>query len=135
MKRANIHFSDQNHYPVLRSTLVTIVLGIVLFIVNKLGYGSGIIHGKMGYILAFYLAMSFMIDRLMSQGFRNNREKFVQFYLAISVVRFLLSLTFIGIFLYNGVPDSGLFVANFFALYLFYTCFEIWGVYRKLRAN
>lgn len=119
----------------LRSTLVTIVLGIVLFIVNKLGYGSGIIHEKMGYILAFYLAMSFMIDRLMSQGFRNNREKFVQFYLAISVVRFLLSLTFIGIFLYNGVPDSGLFVANFFALYLFYTCFEIWGVYRKLRAN
>lgn len=119
----------------LRSTLATIVIGIVFFIVDSLGYATGILHPKIWYILAFYLALSFLIDQLMSQAFRNNREKFVPFYLAVTTVRFLLSLIFIGVFLYLDVPNGLLFVANFFALYLFYTCFEIWGIYRKLRAN
>lgn len=119
----------------LRSTLATIIIGIVFFIVDTMGIAHGILHSKIWYILTFYLALSFLIDQLMIQAFRNNREKFVQFYLAVSVVRFIVSLVFVGVFLFNGVPDSGLFVANFFALYLFYTCFEIWGVYRKLRAN
>ncbi len=119
----------------LRSTLATVIIGIVFFIVDSLGYSEGILHPKIWYILTFYMALSFLIDQLMLQGFRNNREKFVQFYLSVSIVRFILSLIFVGVFLYRKVPDGGLFVANFFALYLFYTCFEIWGVYRKLRAN
>ncbi len=118
-----------------RSTLATIIIGIVLFIVDSLGYPPGILHPKIWYILAFYMALSFLIDQLMLQAFRNNREKFVQFYMSVSVVRFILSLVFLGVFLYRRVPEGELFVANFFALYLFYTCFEIWGVYRKLRAN
>jgi hypothetical protein len=55
--------------------------------------------------------------------------------MSVSVARFIVCLLFIGVFLYYKVPDSLLFVANFFALYLFYTFFEIWGIYRKLRAN
>jgi hypothetical protein len=120
---------------VLRSTLATLVIGIVFFIVDSAGYSQGILHPKIWHILAFYLALSFLIDQLMTQAFRNNREKFVQFYMSVSVARFIVCLLFIGVFLYYKVPDSLLFVANFFALYLFYTFFEIWGIYRKLRAN
>ncbi len=119
----------------LRSTIATVVIGIVLFIVESTGNQKGILHPDIWYIVAFYLALSFLTDQLMLQAFRNNREKFVQFYLSISVIRLILSLAFIGIFLYNKVPEEILFISNFFALYLFYTCFEIWGVYRKLRAN
>lgn len=119
----------------LKSTLATLIIGIAFFIVESLGYAHGILHPKIWFILAFYLALSFLIDQLMIQAFRNNREKFVQFYMAVSVVRFIVCLIFLGVFLYNKVEDSLLFVANFFALYLFYTFFEIWGIYRKLRAN
>lgn len=119
----------------VRSVIATILIGIVFLIVDSLGYATGILHPYKWYILAFYFALSFLIDQLMSQAFRNNREKFVQFYLSISIIRFILSLIFIGIFLFIGVGDSALFIINFFVLYLFYTCFEIWGVYRKLRAN
>ncbi len=119
----------------LRSVLFTILLGIVFLIVESTGYAAGILHPEFEYILAFFFALSLLIDQLISQAFRNNREKFVQFYLSISIVRFILSLIFVGIFLYLDIEDKNLFVINFFVLYLFYTCFEIWGVYRKLRAN
>ena len=121
--------------PVLRSVIATVLIGIVFLIVESTGNAEGLLHPYKWYILAFFFTLSFMIDQLMSQGFRNKREKFVQFYLSVTVVRLILSIIFIGVFLYLGVEDNILFVLNFFVLYLFYTCFEIWGVYRKLRAN
>jgi hypothetical protein len=71
----------------------------------------------------------------MEYGHRNNREKFVQFYLSTVVGRLILSVIFIGAFLYAGLTDSVLFIINFFALYLFYTSFEIYGLYRNLRRD
>ena len=118
----------------LRSTVATIILGIALFLAQRFGPDS-IIHPYIWYILAFFWGLSFLIHRLMEFGMRNNREKFVTFYLSTIVGRIILSLVFIAIFLFNGLTDSLAFVLNFFALYLFYTCFEIYGLYRNLRRD
>jgi hypothetical protein len=118
----------------LRSFLATLLLGIVFFLAQRQGLNAWL-HPSIWYMLAFFLGLSFLIHRLMEVGFRNNREKFVQFYLSTIVGRLILSLVFIGTFLYIGLPDPITFIGNFFALYLFYTCFEIYGLYRNLRRD
>ena len=117
-----------------RSILATLLIGIVLFLAQHFKFDS-YIHPDIWYILAFFFGLSFLIHRLMEFGLRNNREKFVTFYLSTIVGRLILSLVFIALFLYRGLTDSFLFVINFFALYLFYTCFEIYGLYCNLRRD
>ncbi|HEV7348712.1 hypothetical protein [Telluribacter sp.] len=118
----------------LRSILATLLLGIALFLAQKSGQDTWI-HPTIWYMLAFFLGVSFLIHRLMEMGFKNNREKFVQFYLSTIIGRLLLSLIFVGVFLYLGVDNRPAFILDFFALYLFYTGFEIFGLYRNLRRN
>ncbi|TLV01159.1 hypothetical protein [Dyadobacter luticola] len=118
----------------LRTLIATIILGIVLFLVQRY-LPFPILHPYIWYILIFFFGLSFFAHRLMEFGLRNNREKFVTFYISTIVGRIILSLVFIGLFLYQGLTDSFLFVTNFFALYLFYTCFEIYGLYRNLRRD
>jgi len=118
----------------IRSLVASLLLAIVLFLVQRFGNTTWI-HPYIWYILVFFVMLSFLIHRLMEYGLRNNREKFVTFYLSTIVGRLILSIIFIGIFLYSGLTDSFTFVINFFALYLFYTCFEIYGLYCKLRSD
>jgi O-antigen/teichoic acid export membrane protein len=118
----------------LRTLLASAILGIVFFLAQYFHFDS-FLHPYIWYILIFFFGLSFFAHRLMEFGLRNNREKFVTFYISTIVGRIVLSLVFIALFLYQGLTDSFLFVTNFFALYLFYTCFEIYGLYRNLRRD
>ncbi|KQS33653.1 hypothetical protein [Dyadobacter sp. Leaf189] len=118
----------------LRTLLATLILGIALFLVKHFG-GDTLLHPYIWYILIFFLGLSFLGHRLMEIGLRNNREKFVTFYISSIVARIILCLVFIAFFLYQGLSNSFLFIINFFALYLFYTCFEIYGLYCNLRRD
>lgn len=118
----------------LRSILATALLGIVFFLAEKTELGR-FIHQWIWYILAFFLGVSVLIHRLMEIGFRNKRENFVPFYISTIVVRLLLCMIFVAFFLYRGVPDQKIFIINFLVLYLFYTGFEIYGLYSNLRRD
>lgn len=118
----------------LQSLLFTILLGIVFFLASTLGLSSWI-HPSAGYMILFFLGISFLIHRLMEYGFSNKRDKFVEFYLSTVVIRLILCIVFVGVFLYRGLENAPVFIANFFALYLFYTIFEIYGLYRNLRRD
>ncbi|GHB58909.1 hypothetical protein [Persicitalea jodogahamensis] len=118
----------------LRSILLTLVLGIAFFLVEHYGYGF-YVHPWAKYMILFFLAISFLIHRLMEFGFRNKRDKFVEFYLSTVVARLLLCIAFVAVAFYFGVNNAPIFIANFFALYLFYTIFEIYGLYRTLRRD
>lgn len=125
---------ELNRYKMLRSIVFTIFLGIVLFTADYISLGQ-YIHPKKWSILAFFLALALLQHRLMEFGFRENRKKFVQFYLSSLTARFVMCLIFVGVFLYLKVEDPNGFVLTFFAFYLFYTCFEIYGLYRNLRRD
>ncbi len=86
-------------------------------------------------MLAFFLGVSFLFHRLMEFGFKDKRDKFVEFYLSTVVARLILCVIFVGVYLYLEVDQIEVFIANFFALYLFYTIFEIYGLYRNLRRD
>ena len=98
-------FAPQKHacrpYHMLRSLLLTLLLGIVFFLAPTLGI-SAWIHPTTGYMILFFLGISFLIHRLMEFGFSNKRDKFVEFYLSTVVIRLLLCIVFVGFFLYRG---------------------------------
>ncbi len=118
----------------LRSLLLTFLLGIGYFLASPLGYGAWI-PAQWPYMLLFFLGVSYLIHRLMTFGFRDKREKFVEFYLSTVVMRLLLCIVFVGVNLYLGVDNAPVFVAHFFGMYLLYTIFEICGLYRTLRRD
>lgn len=116
------------------SLILTSILGIALFLASRSGYDSWI-PAQWPYMLLFFLAVSYLIHRLMAFGFRNKREKFVEFYLSTVVMRLVLCIVFVGVNLYLGVENAPVFVAHFFGMYFLYTIFEIRGLYRTLRRD
>ena len=117
-----------------KTFILTGILIIVFFLAEPIGLGH-LLHPQKWIILTFFVAYSFLLHRLIELGFRENRKNFIQFYLTTVVLRLILSVIFIGIELYIGLQQQQLFIIDFFALYLFYTIFEIWNLSSNLRQN
>lgn len=117
-----------------RTIIFTILIGIVFFTAEH--YSSTLLLPKeKWYILSFFFILAFLQHRITSLGFQENRERFVQFFLLTVVIRLILCILFVGIFLYLKVAQPAAFVVLFFVLYLFYTFFEVLGLYRNLRRD
>jgi hypothetical protein len=118
----------------LRTFLLTAFVGIAFFAVSKTDFASFLPYEKW-YVLAFFFALYAFQHRLLEFGWRNKNKQFIQFYLTSTVIRLLLSAIFFGLFLYFGVKNQKTFAITFIVLYLFYTCFEIYGISTKLRRD
>ena len=118
----------------LRTLLFTACLGIAFFVAEYLGKPD-LFHAEKWVILAFFFCLSTLQHRLMEYGFRNEREKFIEFYLTATIVRLLFGIGFVGAFLYVGVAQFQRFILTFFALYVCYSCFEIYGLCSNLRRD
>jgi hypothetical protein len=116
----------------LRTIALTITIGLLFYFAPQIGF-SQYFHPQRWMILAFFFAVSYLNHILLNLGFAKNRENFVQYYLGSVTARLILSLIFIGTFVYSGIQNPYLFIINFFVLYLCYTGFEIFDLYRKLR--
>lgn len=115
-----------------KTILLTSVLAIVFFLADFSGL-NGWLHPLKWIILSFFFCTSWMTNLLSEQGMANNGEKFIVFYLASVVIRIVSALVFITVILVKRVDKTYLFLANFFALYLCFTLFEIIFIVRKLR--
>jgi len=113
---------------------LTIFVGIVFFTAERLSFNLALPTEKW-FILAFFLFMSLLQHQLMAIGLRQNQERFVEFYLINTVLRLVGCVLFVGAFLYLRSPQPAPFIITFFALYLFYTFFEVLGLYRNLRRD
>jgi uncharacterized membrane protein len=114
--------------------LINGIVFLVLFL-GKAFLPGALFHQEIWTIFIFFLCVSFLHFRLMSLGLANQKEHFINFFLANVVLNLILSLVFIGVYLYLKVADQEKFIASFFALYLCYTGFEMWINLRKLRQN
>lgn len=114
------------------SILFFLALGLLIFIFRYLGF-SQYIHPKIWLIYAFFLAIAFLNYQLMKGAFENNREKFITYFMASVVVRLILSLLFLGTFVFTKVENLQLFAINFFVLYLCALVFEIFENSRNLQ--
>jgi hypothetical protein len=87
------------------------------------------------FILAFFFAVYVFQHRLLEFGTDNDNKNFIQFFMASTVFRLVLSVVFVGLFLHFGIKNTKTFIITFIVLYLFYTCFEIYGISTKLRRD
>lgn len=118
----------------LRPILFTAFLAIAFFVVEQY-YATFWLHPNWKILLVFFLSVSFLTHRLVSTGLQGDRERFVPLYLAATVARLVLGLSFIGFFLFHHVGQRRVFVFDFLVLYICYTGFEIWTLTRNLRHN
>lgn len=114
------------------STLVFfILLGFIIYFIKMSAYSS-IVHHSIWPLFAFLAAISFLSFQLVKFGFDNNREKFVTFFLASVVLRLILSVIFLGVFIFIKIENIQLFAINFIVLYLCVLLFEIFEISRNL---
>lgn len=92
------------------------------------------IHPKFWTIQLFFLIVSLLAHFLTEKGLRKVTE-FHIYYMGSMVIRLLFSMFFLLIMLYAFKEKRVVFVLNFLALYLIYTSFENYYLFRNLRAD
>ena len=91
------------------------------------------LHPRKWELLAFWACLTYLNHQLSKFGFANNRDNFVQFFLASVVLRLIFSVLFFAYFFKNQESELLKLIVNFFVLYLLFTGFEIYELYRKLQ--
>jgi hypothetical protein len=119
---------------IFKSIVFFSVLAIIIFTGQNFGYAN-FFHYHIWLIFAFFLAVAFLNSQLMKIAFEKNREKFITFFMASVVLRLILSLFFLGTFIFIKLENIQLFAINFFVLYLSALVFEIFENSRNLRQN
>ena len=118
----------------LRPFLLTSLLVIGFFIAERY-FAVPWLHPDWKILLVFFLSISFLTHRLVDTGLQGDRQRFILLYMTATVVRLILSLAFIGFFLFHQIEQRRTFVLDFLVLYIFYTSFEIWTLTRNLRRD
>ncbi|MFT7419227.1 MAG: hypothetical protein ACI9QN_000145 [Arcticibacterium sp.] len=116
----------------LKTALSIASILIVFFIADYLGPFS-YLHEWKYVMVVFFAAISFLLHTLVGVGIDAQSDKFIIFYLTSVIIRFLACIIFVVVSLHMDVGNVAVFIINFFALYLFFTSFEILGLYRNLR--
>ncbi|MES2797327.1 MAG: hypothetical protein V4683_15245 [Bacteroidota bacterium] len=119
---------------IIYSAVLFFVIALIIYILQNFGYNH-LIHANIWIIFVFFLAVAFLNYQLMKMAFEKNREKFITFFMASVVIRLILSLLFLGAFIFIKLENVQLFAINFFALYLCVLVFEIFENSRNLRQN
>lgn len=119
-------------FMILKNYSAGIISFIVLFLVSMSPFSS-YLHPQKWIIFAFFVSLNFLVMMLVDLGMKNNREKFIQFYLSAVVIRIVLIFIFIGFGIFKFKETRNLFVINTIVLYLFFTILEISIFIRKLR--
>ncbi len=118
----------------LRTFGFTVIIGLGFFVISELGLGANLPAEKW-FILVFFFAVYLFQHRLLEFGTNNDNKNFIQFFMASTVLRLILSVVFVGMFLRFGIKNTKTFTITFIVLYLSYTFFEIYGISAKLRRD
>ncbi|MBC8109610.1 MAG: hypothetical protein H7Y04_00970 [Verrucomicrobia bacterium] len=94
-----------------------------------------IIHGSVWQITSFMAILSLFAHFFMAFVLRKNKELFLLAYFTNMIIRLLACVGFVFVMVFSGLENRIVFMANFFAAYLFFLGFEIYLLLANLRAN
>ncbi len=120
---------------IITSLIVSLVLAAIVFGLQQMESTAQFIHEKVWSIIIFSAILGLIVVIIGDWGIRNmDAQSRPNLFLGLTVLRLLLSMGFVGIVLFVGIEDRIIWVANFFAAYLFYLVFEIYSILSNLRA-
>ncbi|MFT6215900.1 MAG: xanthine/uracil permease [Roseivirga sp.] len=114
--------------------IISALLASVIYILQQLEGTAKLIHSGVWGIMIFSVFLALIIVAMNSWGLKNlDPQSRTNLFLGTTVLRLILSMGFIGAALFLGIENQILWVANFFAIYLFYLVFEIYTILSNLR--
>ncbi len=117
------------------SLIVSVILAGVVYGLQQMESTQQFIHEKVWSIIIFSAILGLIVVIIGDWGIRNmDAQSRPNLFLGLTVLRLLLSMGFVGIVLFVGIENRVIWVANFFAAYLFYLVFEIYSILSNLRA-
>ena len=113
---------------------------ILLFIINSLiifllKYTLPRFYHNSIWLVQLFFLLIILISHKVAEAGLKKQDEFHSFYLGSMAIRFLLSIIFIFIVLFNFKQNPVIFIVAFFILYLVYTSFEIYFLLRNLQTD
>ncbi|GMQ27934.1 hypothetical protein [Algoriphagus confluentis] len=115
----------------VRFWLFSLGLGLIIWVLQQVF--PVIVHPKIWEILIFLVLFFFFIQLLNSFLLKVLPDSFFQISVLAMVLRLIGSLVFIGVEVWPGMENIILFIADFFAIFLFYLVFDIYAFLANLR--
>ncbi|WP_114748004.1 hypothetical protein [Pleomorphovibrio marinus] len=95
----------------------------------------GFIHNNIWLIILFYALLTLATGNISEKLLQNKKYNSVSVLMGGIVFRLLASLAFVFVVLKMGDENILWFVVNFFAVYLLYLLFDIYGLITNLRLH
>lgn len=127
-KNSKMTLPKNSHFRLLIATAGLIALILILQFALPV-----IIHPKIWEIVGFMVVLSFLISLLNAFLLKSFADSFFQIMVLAMILRFIASLTFIGIEVWPQMENILLFIADFFVVFLFYLVFDIYTFLANLR--
>ena len=123
--------SKENFYKRLIS--LSAIAAVLMFGIQE--FTSITLHSYTWWIYLYHIGLTIVSFLMISTGIKKGGLDFVNYFMGVMAIRLLISC--IGLFLYFFLVKTDLanFVITFFALYFFYTLFEIKTLLTNLRQN
>ena len=116
----------------LHLTLFTLGIAAVIYVIENF-LKPDWMDGHAWQVLLFFAVLTWLTGAFTNYLLQISKENSVNIILGGIVLRFLASLGFIALYVIFGVENIILFVVNFFAIYLFYLVFDMYGLITNLR--
>lgn len=94
---------------------------------------ANLLVDKFWVIFCFLAGITYIAYVTADLGIKRDPEVGVMAIMASIAVKMIFSMAFVLIYSQNRPQLGGIFLANFFSLYLLFTCFEIYWLLRNLR--
>lgn len=91
------------------------------------------VHESIWKIISFFLILTWLTGVFSHYLLSISKENSANILLGTIVIRFIASIAFVGIMLFLDQENIILFAINFFAIYLFYLLFDMYGLITNLR--
>lgn len=116
----------------VRLLIYSLIIGGLVYLLQEYIKPTWV-HETVWTTISFFLILTWLTSAFSHYLIGINQGNSVNIMLGALGIRFLGSLGYIGIMLFLGVENIILFVANFFAIYLFYLLFDMYGLITNLR--
>jgi len=120
---------------ILRSLIASLLLAGVIFGLHQIDGAGKFLHPQIWTIVIFSALLGMLVVSIGHWGLTTlDAQSRTNLFLGLTVLRLIISMIFIGIVVFAGLEERVLWVADFFAIYLFYLVFEIYTILSNLRA-
>lgn len=117
-----------------QSLIISLLLAIAYFVFYKYGF-SNLYTGSVFLVIALLFVVNGIFHSYFVHTVVNKNEAFVRRFLASTMLKLLLYLSFLLIMIFTGQPQIKVILVSFLIFYLVFTAHEIYSILEFLKKN